>query len=63
MEPEVGSFLVSVNDAYRMLGIGRTAFYGLVSNREIPVIKIGKRTLVAVSALKAFVENKMAEAA
>lgn len=63
LETETGSLLVSVHDAHHTLGIGRTAFYGLIGEGQIPVIKIGRRTLVAVSALKAFVENRTKETA
>src|SRR5690606_40267970 len=48
----------SVVDAARVLGIGKTKFYELVNQGEIPTIKIGSRTLVPHDELAAFVERQ-----
>lgn len=48
--------LISVGEAARRLGIGRTKTYELIDRGQIPTVKIGKRRLVppeAVDALKA----------
>jgi excisionase family DNA binding protein len=47
----------SVNDALRLLGIGRTKFYALVKNGAIPTRKLGTRTLVLAKDLEAFIDG------
>lgn len=47
--------LLAVPGAARWLGIGRTTFYRLVSRGEIQTVQIGKRRLVAVADLEAYV--------
>lgn len=49
--------LYSIAQCCRMAAIGRTKFYQLVASGEIPVRKIGKRTLVAAADLKRWVER------
>ena len=51
MEP----FLVSIVEAGRMLGLGRTKIYDLVKQGELEVVSIGRRRLVSVASVKAFV--------
>ena len=36
----------SVNDAARILGIGRTTLYGEIKAKRLPAIKVGRRTLI-----------------
>jgi len=43
---------LTVNEAAKMLGIGRQLAYDKVKTGEIPVIKIGRRLLVPRSALE-----------
>jgi excisionase family DNA binding protein len=56
-EASVDQLLYSISQCCRMAAIGRTKFYELVANGEIPVRKIGKRTLVAASDLRDWVER------
>jgi excisionase family DNA binding protein len=49
--------LYTIPQCCRMAAIGRTKFYELVASGEIPVRKIGKKTLVAASDLRAWVEG------
>jgi len=42
----------SVEEAAKILGIGRSAAYQAVRTGEIPAIRIGKRLLVPVQALE-----------
>jgi excisionase family DNA binding protein len=49
--------LYTISQCCRMAAIGRTKFYELVANGEIPVRKIGKKTLVAAADLRTFVER------
>ena len=44
--------LYTIAQCCRMAAIGRTKFYELIANGEIPVRKVGKKTLVAASDLR-----------
>jgi excisionase family DNA binding protein len=56
-EAHMDQLLYTIAQCCRMAAIGRTKFYELVANGEIPVRKIGKRTLVAASDLQNWVER------
>jgi len=49
---------VPIRTAATMLGIGRSTLYELLDAGEIETIKVGRRRLVLVAGLKAFVESK-----
>ena len=55
--------LYTVSQCCRLAAIGRTKFYELVASGEIPVRKIGKKTLVAAADLKQWVDQLPATAA
>jgi excisionase family DNA binding protein len=44
--------LLTVAECCRITAIGRTKFYDLVASGEIPVRKLGKKTLVSTADLK-----------
>lgn len=46
---------VRVPVAARVLGIGKTKLYELITAREIDVIKVGRATLIVVRSLERFV--------
>ena len=48
-------------EAWQQLGIGRTKFYQLLSERKIRFFKNGCRYLIPESALTAFVEEQTAK--
>lgn len=48
--------LVSVEDAARALGIGKTLAYELVARGELPRVKVGRRTLIPAQALSEWVD-------
>tara|TARA_B110000211_G_scaffold65514_1_gene75465 strand:+ start:436 stop:621 length:186 start_codon:yes stop_codon:yes gene_type:complete len=41
----------SITEATKVLGIGKTKMYELANSGEIPVIKIGSRTLISKKVL------------
>jgi excisionase family DNA binding protein len=49
---------ISINDAARALGIGRTLLYKNISNNQLEVVKVGRRTLVKVASLEALVQGE-----
>lgn len=49
---------LSVVDAGRVLGLGKTGAYAAVARGEIPSIRIGKRLLVPKAQLRALLEGE-----
>jgi excisionase family DNA binding protein len=49
--------LYSIGDSCRLIGIGRTKLYELIASGEIPIRKIGKKTLVAAADLHRWAER------
>jgi excisionase family DNA binding protein len=52
--PSEPPLLVSVEDAARMLGIGRSSMWNLIRCGEIGARRIGRRTLIRRQALENF---------
>lgn len=57
--PPVEPICVKVNDAARMIGVGRTKLYELIAAGEVDVVKLGKSTRVTTSSLKSLVERNV----
>lgn len=49
--PPVEPICVKVNDAARMIGVGRTKLYELIASGEIEVVKLGKLTRITTASL------------
>jgi excisionase family DNA binding protein len=49
--------LLSVAQARRALGVGRTTFYGLIKENRVPVVKIGRRTLISARQVQLFIDR------
>lgn len=45
-----------INDAARSLGCGRTKIYEMIADGKLQTIKIGRRTMVKASSIRALVE-------
>jgi hypothetical protein len=54
---EIIPFAVSIADAVRMVGLGRTSLYAAIAAGKLKTRKSGRRTLVETSALRKFVEE------
>ena len=54
---------VSVADACRAIGLGRTKFYELIDSNQVETVKLGTRTLVKYDSLKRLIHGDHAEAA
>ncbi len=52
---------VRVNDAARMIGVGRTKLYQLIATGELETVKIGKATRVTTASLQKFVELRVSD--
>jgi excisionase family DNA binding protein len=47
---------VPMSEAVRLSGIGRSSLYLKIREGELPKIKVGRRTLVSVAALRALLD-------
>jgi excisionase family DNA binding protein len=46
---------VKINDAARMIGVGRTKLYELIAAKQVEVVKLGKSTRVTTESLRELV--------
>lgn len=53
----VEPLLLSVVDAARVLGVGRTKLYELIAAGDIEVVRIGRAVRVPIAALREFVDH------
>jgi excisionase family DNA binding protein len=49
---------VRVNDAARMIGVGRTKLYQLIASGEIETVKLGKSTRITTASLQDLVRRQ-----
>ncbi len=54
---------LSIIDAARTLGIGRSKLYDLINAGHLETVKLGTRTLVRVASIKAFSDSLAKRAA
>lgn len=50
---------VSINDAARALGLGRTSIYSLINEGKLEARKLGRRTLVTTESIRALIDGAM----
>jgi excisionase family DNA binding protein len=48
---------VSIGEAAHMLGLGRTTIYKLITEGQIEVVKIGRRTLCKAASLSRLIDG------
>jgi excisionase family DNA binding protein len=48
---------VAPAEAAKMLSIGKTRLYEMIGAKDIPVIKIGRRTLIRVRDIEAYLDR------
>lgn len=48
---------LSVGEAVRRFGIGRTKLYELIQRGDIEAVKLGRRTLIRAASARAFLES------
>jgi excisionase family DNA binding protein len=46
---------VTVNEACRITGLGRTTLYELVADGRLPLVKVGRRSVIPFEALRRLV--------
>ncbi|TBN46711.1 helix-turn-helix domain-containing protein [Pseudomonas sp. BGI-2] len=52
---------VGVDDGARLIGVARSMFYEILARREIESFKLGRRRLVLVKNLEAFINRQAKE--
>lgn len=57
MVNSIEPILVPIDDAAKIIGVKRTKFYSIVNEGLIPIVKIGRKSLVSLSSLKAYVSS------
>ena len=55
-ENEMDAILISIPDACKALGIGRSKVYELISEGRLETVTIGRRRLVRVESIRALAE-------
>jgi excisionase family DNA binding protein len=56
-EIQMDQLLYTIPQCCRLAAIGRTKFYELIASGEIPVRKVGKKSLVAAADLKRWADR------
>ena len=54
MEP----LAVSIKDAAKALGLGRTSIYAMIGDGRLEAFKVGRRTLVLVESIRRLLPNR-----
>ena len=49
---------LSINDAAKALGVGRTSIYALLSEGRLDSFKLGRRTLVKADSIRRLVDEQ-----
>jgi excisionase family DNA binding protein len=49
---------ISVNDAARVLGLGRTSIYAMIGSGRLETFKLGRRTLIKTSSIRRLVDSQ-----
>jgi excisionase family DNA binding protein len=49
---------VSVNDATRVLGLGRTSIYAMIGDGRLETLKLGRRTLIKTASIRRLVDGQ-----
>jgi excisionase family DNA binding protein len=49
--PSVEPICVKVNEAARMIGVGRTKLYELIASGDVEAVKLGKSTRIVTASL------------
>lgn len=52
---------VGVEDGARLIGVARSMFYGILARGEIESFKLGRRRLVLVKELEAYINRQAKE--
>ena len=48
----------SVNQAVQVTGVGRSVLYQHIKNGQLPIVKVGKRTVILRATLETFLSSR-----
>jgi excisionase family DNA binding protein len=54
---ELSPMAVSIPEAARLAGVGRSTIYKFIAARRLPIRKIGRRTLIEINALRSWLSG------
>jgi excisionase family DNA binding protein len=60
---QIEPLTVTVPEALRLTGLGRTSLYRLIEEKKLRRVKIGSRTLIDFGSIKELVESQVEQAA
>jgi excisionase family DNA binding protein len=55
---KVEPLAVSVNDAARVLGLGRTSIYAMIGEGRLETFKLGRRTLIKTASIRRLIDSQ-----
>jgi excisionase family DNA binding protein len=55
---EMEALAVSINDAAKALGLGRTSIYAMITDGRLQAFKLGRRTLVKADSIRRLVATQ-----
>jgi excisionase family DNA binding protein len=61
LQAAINPLSVSVEDGARMIGVARSMFYELLARGEVESFKVGRRRLVLVKNLEAYINRQAKE--
>jgi excisionase family DNA binding protein len=53
LEDHMDNVLISIPEAGKMLSVGRSTLYRLIGDGQLETVKIGRRTLIRVTSIRA----------
>lgn len=59
--PAVPQLSVSIEEAARSIGVARSTIYEIVSRGDLPSFKLGRRRMILMAELTAFITRAAAE--
>jgi excisionase family DNA binding protein len=60
---QIEPLTVTVPEALRITGLGRTSLYRLIEEKKLRRVKVGSRTLIDFGSIKKLVESQVEQAA
>jgi excisionase family DNA binding protein len=60
---QIEPLTVTVPEALRLTGLGRTSLYRLIEEKKLRRVKVGSRTLIDFGSIKKLVEGQVEQAA
>jgi excisionase family DNA binding protein len=57
-EPPAERLAYTIEEAVKITRVGRSVLYKFIQNGELPIVKIGKRTLIRRAAIEEFLRGR-----